>query len=66
MTAAAVTERKAGEERDSSRFRAEEEELGIYEDKGSGTDLSDTETLKHELDEVSTISMYFRCKKVSL
>ena len=32
--------------------REEEEELGIYEDKGSGTDLSDTETVKPELDEV--------------
>ena len=32
--------------------RIEEEELGIYEDKGSGTDLSDTETVKPELDEV--------------
>ena len=32
--------------------REEEEELGIYEDKGSGTDLSDTETVKQELDEV--------------
>lgn len=32
--------------------RVEEEELGIYEDKGSGTDLSDSETIKHGLDEV--------------
>ena len=27
----------------------EEEELGIYEDKGSGTDLSDSETLKDKV-----------------
>ena len=35
-----------------SNREEEEEELGIYEDKGSGTDLSDTETVKPELDEV--------------
>ena len=34
----------------------EEEELGIYEDKGSGTDLSDSETLKDKV--ISNNSSY--------